>query len=73
MPDVCRYTFASYHAAFFRNLPELQLEMGHRDALFHLRHADAVEQVELLHEFLCRESALEQCTIAFNQLCGFFS
>ena len=30
-PDVCRHTFASYHAAHFRNLPELQLEMGHRD------------------------------------------
>ena len=29
--DVCRHTFASYHAAYFRNLPELQLEMGHRD------------------------------------------
>lgn len=31
IPDVCRHTFASYHAAYFRNLPELQLEMGHRD------------------------------------------
>lgn len=31
VPDVCRHTFASYHAALFRNLPELQLEMGHRD------------------------------------------
>ena len=30
-PDVCRHTFATYHAAYFRNLPELQLEMGHRD------------------------------------------
>lgn len=29
VPDVCRHTFASYHAAYFRNLPELQLEMGH--------------------------------------------
>ncbi|MBQ8517558.1 MAG: hypothetical protein IJ498_08275 [Akkermansia sp.] len=29
-PDVCRHTFASYHAAYFRNLGELQLEMGHR-------------------------------------------
>lgn len=29
--DVCRHTFASYHASYFRNLPELQLEMGHRD------------------------------------------
>lgn len=32
VPDVCRHTFASYHAAHFRNLPELQWEMGHRDA-----------------------------------------
>lgn len=32
VPDVCRHTFASYHAAHFRNLPELQLEMGHRDS-----------------------------------------
>ena len=30
-PDVCRHTFATYHAAMFRNLPELQMEMGHRD------------------------------------------
>lgn len=30
--DSCRHTFASYHAAYFRNLPELQLEMGHRDS-----------------------------------------
>lgn len=29
--DVLRHTFATYHAAFFRNLPELQMEMGHRD------------------------------------------
>lgn len=31
VPDVCRHTFASYYATHFRNLPELQLEMGHRD------------------------------------------
>lgn len=31
VPDICRHTFASYHAAHFRNLPALQLEMGHRD------------------------------------------
>lgn len=29
--DACRHSFASYHAAYFRNLPQLQLEMGHRD------------------------------------------
>lgn len=27
--DVCRHTFASYHAQRFRNLSQLQLEMGH--------------------------------------------
>ncbi len=31
VPDVLRHTFASYHAAHFRDLPALQLEMGHRD------------------------------------------
>ncbi len=31
VPDVCRHTFASYHASYFRNLSQLQLEMGHRD------------------------------------------
>lgn len=29
--DVCRHTFASYHAAYYRDLGQLQLEMGHRD------------------------------------------
>ena len=28
--DVCRHSYASYHAAHFRNLHELQLQMGHR-------------------------------------------
>lgn len=27
--DVCRHTFASYHAQRFRNLSQLQMEMGH--------------------------------------------
>lgn len=30
--DTLRHAFATYHAAHFRNLPELQPEMGHRDA-----------------------------------------
>ena len=30
--DVCRHTFATYHAAHFRNFAALQLEMGHRDS-----------------------------------------
>lgn len=30
VPDVCRHTFASYHAAYFRDLAALQIEMGHR-------------------------------------------
>ena len=29
--DVLRHTFASYHAKHFRDLPRLQLDMGHRD------------------------------------------
>ncbi len=32
VPDVLRHTFASYHALTHRNLPELQLQLGHRDA-----------------------------------------
>ncbi len=28
--DICRHSFASYHAAKYRNLHELQLQMGHR-------------------------------------------
>ncbi len=31
-PDVLRHTFASYHAKTHRNLPELQLCMGHRNS-----------------------------------------
>ncbi len=31
-PDACRHTFATYHAAHFRNFATLQLEMGHRDS-----------------------------------------
>ena len=31
VPDVCRHTFATYHAAHFKNLQTLQLEMGHHD------------------------------------------
>ncbi len=30
--DVLRHTFASYHALTHRNLPALQLQLGHRDA-----------------------------------------
>ena len=30
--DACRHTFATYHAAHFRNFPALQLEMGHRES-----------------------------------------
>lgn len=42
-PDTLRHTFATYHAAHFRNLPELQLEMGHRDAsLLRTRYINAV-------------------------------
>lgn len=42
VPDVLRHTFATYHAVYFRNLPELQLEMGHRDAsLLRTRYVNA--------------------------------
>ena len=42
-PDTLRHTFATYHAAHFRDLPELQLEMGHRDTtLLRTRYINAV-------------------------------
>ncbi len=31
-PDVCRHTFATYHAFYYRDFPSLQMEMGHRDS-----------------------------------------
>ena len=41
--DVCRHTFASYHARRFKNLPALQAEMGHRDgALLRSRYVMAL-------------------------------
>ncbi|MDO4954674.1 MAG: tyrosine-type recombinase/integrase [Akkermansia sp.] len=40
--DVCRHTFATYHAARFRNFAALQMEMGHRDSsLLHTRYVYA--------------------------------
>ena len=40
--DVCRHTFATYHAARFRNFAALQMEMGHRDsALLRTRYVYA--------------------------------
>ena len=45
--DICRHTFASYHAARFRNLEELQLEMGHRDSsLLRTRYMVPVSKAE---------------------------
>ncbi len=29
--DILRHTYASYHAKFFKDLPRLQINMGHRD------------------------------------------
>ncbi len=52
VPDVLRHTFASYHALTHRNLPALQLQLGHRDArllltrylnLPHLRRAESAQ------------------------------
>lgn len=45
VPDVCRHSFAAYHAAHFRNLSELQWEMGHRDsALLRTRYVSPVSR-----------------------------
>lgn len=52
-PDVCRHTFASYHAAYFRDLGELQLEMGHRSAdLLRSRYLN-LPQVKQGKEYWC--------------------
>lgn len=52
--DACRHTFASYHRAYFRNLDELQNEMGHRNsALLHTRYTLPVSPSEA-HAFWCR-------------------
>lgn len=51
VPDVCRHTFASYHAARFRDLGALQLEMGHRSAdLLRSRYLN-LPQVEEISQF----------------------
>lgn len=45
VPDVCRHSFAAYHAAHFRNLQELQWEMGHRDStLLRTRYVSPVSR-----------------------------
>lgn len=43
--DALRHTFASYHAAHFKDLPALQLEMGHRSTwLLQCRYVGIVEE-----------------------------
>lgn len=45
--DACRHTFATYHARHFRNLPALQLEMGHSTPrLLHSRYLSPIGQGE---------------------------
>ena len=49
-PDICRHTFATYHAAHFRNFLALQLEMGHRDsALLRTRYVMACKTTDASH------------------------
>lgn len=44
-PDVCRHTFAAYHARHFRNLPALQAEMGHSSLrLLYSRYLSPVDR-----------------------------
>lgn len=43
--DACRHTFATYHARHFRNLPVLQLEMGHTTPrLLYSRYVSPIPQ-----------------------------
>lgn len=45
VPDVCRHTFATYHAAAHKDLPQLQMIMGHRDvSLLRTRYVSPVSQ-----------------------------
>lgn len=45
--DCLRHTFASYHAHYFKDLPQLQLEMGHRDChLLRTRYILPVDESE---------------------------
>ncbi len=51
VPDVCRHTFASYHAAYFQDLGALQLEMGHRSANLLLSRYLNLPQVKEVSRF----------------------
>ncbi len=54
VPDVCRHTFASYHAAYFQDLGALQLEMGHRSAHLLLSRYLNLPQVKQARAYLNR-------------------
>ncbi len=61
VPDVLRHTFASYHALTHRNLPALQLQLGHRDArllLTRYLNLPSIRRSESRHfwELLCPRS-----------------
>lgn len=44
-PDICRHTFATYHARYFHDLPTLQLEMGHSSMrLLHSRYISPIRK-----------------------------
>ena len=63
--DVCRHTFATYHAAHFRNFPELQLEMGHRDcSLLRTRYVYACGEASGNAKRFFREGAasIQECS-----------
>lgn len=53
--DVCRHSFASYHAAHFRDMGALQCEMGHRSQqLLRTRYVSPVSQREAKGYWGCR-------------------
>ena len=57
-PDVCRHTFATYHAAHFRNFAALQVEMGHRDSnLLRTRYVYAGKTNEAIAARFFRDEA----------------
>ena len=60
--DVCRHTFATYHAAHFRNFAALQMEMGHRDSsLLRTRYvyAGKTNETTALRYFGCTKNNVQ--------------
>lgn len=66
-PDVCRHTFASCHAVYFRDLGKLQWEMGHRSVdLLRSRYLN-LPQVKQAKEYWLAKAS-QKVSSAGNQI-----